>query len=83
MSAEVPTVDESRSLARAEKAGWVLRMRKSGELLERGKTTGACKYGFCDFLLRKNGCSGPLWGCCGFLLFRDNAKRILLIDAAR
>ena len=30
------------------------------------ENTGICKYGFCGFLLRKTGCSGPCWGCCSF-----------------
>ena len=37
-------------------------MRKSGELLKCGRNTGICKYGFCGFLLRKNGCSGSVTG---------------------
>ncbi len=64
--AEAPTFDESRSLEKSEKAVWALRMRKSGELLKCGKNTRICKYGFCGFLLRKNGCSNSLTGCCSF-----------------
>jgi len=30
------------------------------------ENTGICKYGFCGFLLRKNGCSGSLRSCCSF-----------------
>ena len=30
------------------------------------ENTRICKYGFCDFLLRENGCSGSLQGCCSF-----------------
>ena len=30
------------------------------------ENTRICKYGFCDFLLRKNGCSDSLQGCCSF-----------------
>jgi len=32
------------------------------------KTTRICKYGACDFLLRKNGCSDPMDRCSRFLL---------------
>ena len=28
------------------------------------ESTRVCKYGACDFLLRKNGCSNSFMGCC-------------------
>ena len=45
------------------------------------ENTRICKYGFCGFLLRKNGCSGPCWGCCSFfavIVFVDRPPDLLI-----
>ena len=34
------------------------------------ESTRVCKYGACDFLLRKNGCGIPYGSAAAFLLYR-------------
>ena len=41
------------------------------------ENTRVCKYGTCDFLLRKNGCSGPE---CGLLQFFVFARQLNIAD---
>ena len=60
------TLDESRSLGKPEKAVWSLGCASQKNCLNEGKTQGSAKYGACGFLLRKNGCSSPIRGCCSF-----------------
>ena len=50
---EAPTFDESRSLAKAEKAVWELTIRKSGELLKCVRTHGSASTDSVIFVAEK------------------------------